>query len=983
MYLYNLGQFFLYRFERLGDLADVDKAICLQREAVDLTPEDHTNKHVYLNGLAASFVRRYARLGDFADIESAICLRRQAIDLTAEDYPYKHVYLNGLGASLTERFRRLGDIVDIDSAIRVEREAVDLAPEGYIMKPTYLNSLGHYLMLRFERLGDLADVDSAIRVQSEAANLTPEGHIHKPRWQINLGVAFTHRFERLGDITDINSAIRLQCAAIDVIPNGHAAKPMYLNDLGILFMRRSERLGDLTDVDSAIRVQHEAVNLTPEGHINKHLCLNSLGASLAHRFQRLGDLADVDGAIRVQSEAIDITPEGNIHKPGWLNNLGISFRCRFERFGDITDVDSAIRMHNQAVDLTREGHTHKHIFLSHLGIASMRRFERLGDLADIDSAIRVQRAAINIIPDGHAAKPACRNDLGDSFRHRFQRFGEMTDFQTAIDVFRKAANDPSGPSSHRLEASRQWALLLSSSPSTSSPLEAYRVVLALVPRMVWLGSNLCRRSEALPAVAEVVSEAVAAAIAAGDLTCALEWLEEGRRVIWGQMLQLRTPLDDLRAVDPELAGDLERTSRALDDAGASEVLLLNKKKEGASSEDMAQQHRRLAEEYEWMVEKVRALPGCEDFLRPKRLAHLRAAADSGPVVVVTISKSRCDAMILLQTSDAVLHVPLPTLRHEDVAAWKDAMLQYLRGSRVQAREMRECPVAGEDSIVPTILADLWSKIVQPVLFALGHSSGDKPTAGDLPHLTWCATGPLAFLPLHAAGIYDEAGGPKVFDYVVSSYTPTLSALIEAGRRANSPTPSVLTVSQLGTGQHSLPGTVEKIAAIQTIVGNHGLHLDGENATKDSVLAAMENHNWIHLACHTHQNIQDPTKSAFILYNSQLDLLSIMQRSFKHTELAFLSACQTATGDEKLTEEAAHLAAGMLMAGYSSVVATMWSIKDTDAPVVAKEFYSRLMEEGGHDRRKVAYALHAAVKRLRDEVGEKNFVRWVPFIHVGI
>ncbi|KAI0311356.1 hypothetical protein OF83DRAFT_1151312 [Amylostereum chailletii] len=74
---------------------------------------------------------------------------------------------------------------------------------------------------------------------------------------------------------------------------------------------------------------------------------------------------------------------------------------------------------------------------------------------------------------------------------------------------------------------------------------------------------------------------------------------------------------------------------------------------------------------------------------------------------------------------------------------------------------------------------------------------------------------------------------------------------------------------------------------------------------------------------------------------------------------------------------------MLMAGYPSVVATMWSIMDKDAPVIAEEFYLRLMKDGGDGRSKVAYALHAAVKRLRDEVGEKNFVQWVPFIHIGV
>ncbi|CAE6487268.1 unnamed protein product [Rhizoctonia solani] len=51
------------------------------------------------------------------------------------------------------------------------------------------------------------------------------------------------------------------------------------------------------------------------------------------------------------------------------------------------------------------------------------------------------------------------------------------------------------------------------------------------------------------------------------------------------------------------------------------------------------------------------------------------------------------------------------------------------------------------------------------------------------------------------------------------------------------------------------------------------------------------------------------------------------KSFKNKGLAFLSACQTATGDTNLPDEAVHLASGMLMAGYPSVIATMWSVMD--------------------------------------------------------
>jgi len=64
----------------------------------------------------------------------------------------------------------------------------------------------------------------------------------------------------------------------------------------------------------------------------------------------------------------------------------------------------------------------------------------------------------------------------------------------------------------------------------------------------------------------------------------------------------------------------------------------------------------------------------------------------------------------------------------------------------------------------------------------------------------------------------------------------------------------------------------------------------------------------------------------------------MKQKFAVRELAFLSACQTSAGKEKFSQEAVHLAGGMLAAGYRSVVASMWLIEGQFGPIVAKIFY---------------------------------------------
>ena len=61
--------------------------------------------------------------------------------------------------------------------------------------------------------------------------------------------------------------------------------------------------------------------------------------------------------------------------------------------------------------------------------------------------------------------------------------------------------------------------------------------------------------------------------------------------------------------------------------------------------------------------------------------------------------------------------------------------------------------------------------------------------------------------------------------------------------------------------------------------------------------------------------------------------------------------------------------------------------DADGPVIADEFYSHLFEghqDGSHpDTTQAALALHLAVKKLRENLGDKSFLRWVPFVHYGL
>jgi CHAT domain-containing protein len=221
--------------------------------------------------------------------------------------------------------------------------------------------------------------------------------------------------------------------------------------------------------------------------------------------------------------------------------------------------------------------------------------------------------------------------------------------------------------------------------------------------------------------------------------------------------------------------------------------------------------------------------------------------------------------------------------------------------------------------------------------------------------------------------------------VVSSYTPTLSALLKSINHTTDPAFELLSVIQASApGVSSIPNTKQELECIERWIGNRRhVVLDGDKGTKSRVIKGMKDSNWVHLACHGTQRQDEPTKSSLILEDGHLTLEEIVKLDLPNAEFAYLSACQTTTGEESLSDEAVHIAGGMLLAGYRGVVATMWSIQDDLAAEVADEFYRHIMpDEGIPDNRKAAEALHFAVQKLRKK-GDIPLTSWIPFVHLGV
>ncbi|KDR74208.1 hypothetical protein GALMADRAFT_70977 [Galerina marginata CBS 339.88] len=974
------GDWYLQRFISTKSQDDIDKAIKAHELAAQLVPEDDSRLGEFLYSAGVSYRGRYQEFGVLQDLNEAIASTEAAVNTASDDHADKAKWLNDLGIAHRLRFRRTANPADISDAVLDHQNAIQLVPDGHESVPAFLSRLGSAYMIRFQSTGMIRDISEAITAHQKAVHLTPNNDAEISYRLTDLGTAYTLRF---------------------------------------MF----DPKGNVIDLSAATTAHQKAVDFAPKGHENLPLMLNNLGKSLASLYDCTRNDSDLSRAIAVQQEAVNLTPGDHPDRPAWLNNLGELLLRRSQSKGDLGDVSMAIAIQQKAIELTPNGHARILSHLLSLSNSLMYRSQHTTDPKHIDESISTHQKALELMPEGHPDKSSLLVCQGRSLLLRFERNGDLRDLENTISNLRLAASYSFGRPSVRLEAAKTWANLCQKHDPPQS-LEAYDVAIQLVSLVAGVEHTIEKRHEKLTDISTLSVAAASTAVSLGMYETALEWLEQGRCIVWSQINSLRSPLDDLREYDEALADRLYRISRSLESAGsrASSIGIDTTMSQRISLQDEVNNHVNLAQEWEELLEKVRNIPRFRNFLRPKPCADLlKDVPDTGPVVVVIVHKERCDALALIAGADTPLHIPLEGFSHRRAEELHRLLSLYLSSNGVRMRGMEpkaeeqpkdnsepenrgmkyETTASEKGSVIHEVLHDLWLYVVKPVLDGLALSDSTP----DPSRIWWCATGPLAFLPIHGAGVYPQGRNKQMSrtclsNFVISSYTPTVSALLERTKscqqlKVDRNLSKLLMVSQPNTPRlPSIPGTKKEVRAIETMLRTHDhifIWLDGDAASKSRVSTEMEAHSWVHFACHAIQETGNPLQSGFYLNDDKLELSEIIQKKLPKADFAFLSACQTSTGDEKLSEEAVHLAAGMMAAGYRGVVATMWSIQDRHGPKIAADFYARLLscdmpEDGkGLDSSIAAQALHYATQQIRKTLGdsEASLLVWVPYIHMGL
>ncbi|KIK35846.1 hypothetical protein CY34DRAFT_557369 [Suillus luteus UH-Slu-Lm8-n1] len=351
-------------------------------------------------------------------------------------------------------------------------------------------------------------------------------------------------------------------------------------------------------------------------------------------------------------------------------------------------------------------------------------------------------------------------------------------------------------------------------------------------------------------------------------------------------------------------------------------------------------------------------------------ADLQEAARDGPIIMLIASKSSCDAIIIKHTQPPT-SIQLPT--NVKKLARLVLVLRVAIG--------KDAGPKGNQTALIKALRKLWDDVVRPVTENLGGFArrGSR--------IWWCPTSLFNFLPLHAAGEY-RANGKSLSQQYISSYTPSLTALMRA-RRSHDRSPSVPFAA---IGQDCPAGasfTLDCVEPELDLVRSllpppptvSFTKITSVDATKTRALRVLRDNTWLHFSCHGTQNFDDPFKSAFLMRDQPLSLLDITQMDLSLHQFAFLSACETAVGDSATPDEVIHLAAGLQFAGVKSVIGTLWKVTDSTVQRLVEAFYKNLCGDGKMNSKRAAQALHQAVHSLaRDK--DMPLDQRIVFMHIG-
>jgi tetratricopeptide (TPR) repeat protein len=832
--------------------------------------------------------------------------------------------------------------------------------------------------------------DRVIQMVRDATVLKPDLHV-----SFALASCLAVRFKTTQVINDYEEAIAIGDKIVAAPSPGETLTPMQTDTIKLIFILLVSRLNlyprpeYLEDAIHRIRTFLCLPSLPDQFRKQFTVVLDSYAGRRSSYFGVAGDSGETPPtpseisnpvfALLVPEDDPAFEMEDKMHR---LEEILAKIRN-----DETTDVEAAVELGRTFLPLQQSCHQWSFlptVAFAHILFEAYQRTNRLDYLNEAITLYRdLRKGSVPKSIRFHAGYKLLKSVIA-----RSNLFHLRPDIEEAVQLLPELANDGTAEVFTRFNISCGWAYYarISGQPSASV---AYETAMSLMQETLVFSPTLqtqhfrlahvIREGGALP------SDYASYQIETGQFKQAIETLERGRALLWSEMRGLRTSTEQLRAADPAITDKLADINRRLESVTMSvaqsesgeigDIGTGAGRREGMDSiGHLVTTQRKLLEERDTLISHIQSLPGFQNFLKPPSFDVLNAAAVHGPVIIINQSRFSSHIILLLEDSPPSV-ISTPSNLHDRANRLKDELLRVRKDKGLDSEDY--------DLTLASVLADLYELVGKFVIERLRQMKVPEKS-----RVWWCPTGAFCSLPLHAMGPVPSDDGKVLYflDLYITSYTPTLSALIESRKLRSLPEtfdkPSLLLVAQPET----LFGAWDEIRDIQT-TETPITTLVSAMATPKTVVERLRDHQFAHFVCHGLLEIGKPFDASLELHGDSLTLLEIVRSQLPAAEFAFLSACHTAElTEDSVADEGLHLAAAMQYCGFRSVVGTMWAMADTDGADLSKHFYQSIFL-GSTGRKRVPYyersarALQLAVKKLRRKRGI-TLERWVNFVHYG-
>uniref|UniRef100_A0A0B7JTD4 CHAT domain-containing protein n=1 Tax=Bionectria ochroleuca TaxID=29856 RepID=A0A0B7JTD4_BIOOC len=587
-YLDSLSTFLEQRFLQLRDEADLEEAVQLGREVLQLAPINHPKLGSFMRNLSRCLGHQYNASYSLPIIDEAVQLGRQAI-LQIENAEDKSRSQENLATRLYERFLHQETIDDIDEAIRNLKTIFHDLHYNNSVREHCQDKLGTYLEVRYSKLEHIEDLDEAIQfgrllVQEtfkfnpllpkycwtlsdrlmkrckvefrkehvlEVVELVKQARkqesINEAGALNNLAVKLSVEYTKTGDLQHLDQAINIGQQIMQTVPEDHSTFAVGSFNLSNNFFRRYLKLRAKADLEGAINFGIKSLQATPSDSLKKHERWNAIGTYLEHRYIREGDIADLDQAIKIGNLIAQETKDNVAYQDEYrryLNNLGLRYQKRFLWSSSRHDLEEAISCGKQAVLGTIDHHPDIALFYHNLSMALDIKYAEFKALWDLEEAILWGRTSISqAYPDNNPEIARYKSHLGMLLEKLYTVSNNVQDRKDAIECYDSALQQVNGVTQYRIEAGTKLLRCHGTMEDWEQAFEAAQL-----------------------AAAGLGCDAAALGLKTGrDGLAALLLLEQGRCVLSESIQDIRTNLNDLRGKHPQKAEDFIRVRSELED----------------------------------------------------------------------------------------------------------------------------------------------------------------------------------------------------------------------------------------------------------------------------------------------------------------------------------------------------------------------------------------------------------------------------------